>query len=199
MACADANFYTFATRTAQFLHIAPQKPRRAHARPWIHVDMDRTVPRAAGTVRAARAPASNPHTARQPTTLVPPFHPALCGDRARVSRREGGRCGRERRRERAACAHERLAFCDLWRARRVGREPVRRSKFLRACGALFYTFTLLGGIVHICALLHFYSQIAKFLRYPHPMALSWLTRHACLPWARMRGTHGTRRGRLQSA
>jgi hypothetical protein len=40
------------------------------------VDMDRTVPRAAGTVRAARAPASNPHTARQPTTLVPPFHPA---------------------------------------------------------------------------------------------------------------------------
>ena len=46
---------------------------------------------------------------------------------------------------------------------------MRRSKFLRACGALFYTFTLLGGIVHICALLHFYSQIAKFLRYPHPM------------------------------
>ena len=76
MARAGANFYTFTTPTDQFLHIAPPKPRRAHARPWMHVDMhmDRTVPRAAGTVRAA--PVSGPHTAQQPTTLVPPCHPA---------------------------------------------------------------------------------------------------------------------------
>ena len=39
MARAGANFYTFTTPTDQFLHIAPPKPRRAHARPWMHVDM----------------------------------------------------------------------------------------------------------------------------------------------------------------
>ena len=74
MARAGANFYTFTTPTAQFLHIAPQKTSaRSRARPWMHV-----VPRAASTQQQHRARCSrcDPHTARQPTALVPPCHPA---------------------------------------------------------------------------------------------------------------------------
>ena len=147
MARAGANFYTFATLTAQFLHIAPQKPRRAHARPWIHVDMDRTVPRAAGTVRAARAPASNPHTARQPTTLVPPIHPAQ-----------------------ASCEKSENESCDAIPSSApavAGPPPVRRSKFLRACGAqLLHFYTFRGHRAHMCTFTHLLPNRHSFTLPP---------------------------------
>ena len=67
MARAGDNFYTF---TTQFLHIAPPKPRRAHAPMDACGHGPPTAPaRAAGAVRAALV--SDPYTAlRQPTTLA---------------------------------------------------------------------------------------------------------------------------------